>query len=380
MDFGLTDEQEQLQRTARQVLEQECPPAFVRQVTGEPDGFSRRLHGKLAELGFTGLIVPEPYGGMGLGMLDLALVLEEMGRAVVPGPFFSSSALAAAALRQGPAALKKQLLPAIASGTAIGTLAFLEASDRLDSAGIAAKARRLRREYELNGIKMFVADALAADFFIAAFRTSGRGDRGVSLFVVPRDAPGLRIDPLQSVDVTRRVAEVEFRRVRIPAEARLGPEGGGWPILARGLEIGALGIAADCLGGAQRALEMSVEYAKVRTQFGKPIGSFQAMKHIAAEMVADIEPARSLVWHAAYQLDAAPRTAAASVAMAKARLSEVYSLTANRAVQMHGGIGFTWEHDLHFWFKRAAFNLTAFGDPAYHRERVAQLARFSAAS
>jgi alkylation response protein AidB-like acyl-CoA dehydrogenase len=381
MDFGLSEEQELLQQSARDFLARECPVSFVREMMASDDGFSRALHGKMAAQGWTGLIIPEALGGQGLGMLDLALLSEEMGRAVVPGPYFSSSVLAALTLvssaTQAPASgLKKQWLPRIAAGEAIGTLAFVEEQDRLDAAGITARCTRRGAGYRLDGTKLFVTDAHVADFVIAAFRSRGQDTAGVSLFLVPRETPGVTVLPLRSVDQTRRPCEVVFRNVDVPAGARLADDRTAWKVLSRVMDAACVWLAADSLGGAQRALEMSVDYAKVREQFGRPIGSFQAIKHIAAEMVSELEPARSLVWYAAYAYDAEPRAAARAAAMAKARLSDVYSRTANRAVQIHGGIGFTWEHDMHLWFKRAKWNETAFGDATFHRERVAQLAGF----
>jgi alkylation response protein AidB-like acyl-CoA dehydrogenase len=196
------------------------------------------------------------------------------------------------------------------------------------------------------------------------------------LFLVPRDTAGMTIQPLHTVDQTRRPCEVVLRNVDVPASARLADESKGWKILSRVIDAAAVLLAADSLGGAQRALEMAVDYAKVREQFGRPIASFQAVKHLCAEMVSEIEPSRSLVWYAAYAYDHDTRNAARAASMAKARLSDVYARTTNRAVQIHGGIGFTWEHDLHLWFKRAKWNEAAFGDATYHRERLAQLAGF----
>lgn len=377
MDFGLTEEQELLQQSARDFLASECPPAFVREVAFKGDGFPRSLHEKMAGMGWTGLIIPEKFGGLGLGLFDLAVLAEEMGRAVVPGPFFSSSVLAALTLMHAAsAAHRKQWLPQIAGGSAVGTLAFLEESDRLEPEGIIARCAKARDGYRLNGTKLFVSDAHIADFIIAAFRSRGSGADGVNLFVVPRDTPGVSVLPLEDIDQTRRVCEVVFRNVEVPASARVADEAKGWKVLSRVMDAAAVVLAADSLGGAQRVLEMAVEYSKVRQQFGRPIGSFQALKHIAAEMVSEIEPARSLVWYAAYAQDAQQRDAARAASVAKARLSEVYSRAANRSVQIHGGIGFTWEHDLHLWFKRAKWNEHAFGDPTYHRERIAQLAGF----
>ncbi len=376
MDFGLSEEQEQLQSSVREFLARECPPAFVREVAKHDDGYPRGLYAQMAALGWTGLIIPEAHGGSGLGLLDLALLLEEMGRAALPGPFFSSAVLGTLALTYGgTVAQKRAWLPKLASGAVVATLALLDAGDRLDAEGVKVRARKSKGGYRLSGNMMFVTDAQVSELLIAVFRTGGRGEDGVTSFLVPRDTPGVAIKPLESVDLTRRPCEVEFRDVEVPASAVLGSEGNGWKAIARVLDAAAVALAADSLGGAERALEMAVEYAKVREQFGRPIGSFQAVKHLAAEMVAEIEPSRALVWYAAYAHDALPREAAKAASMAKARLSDVYSRTANRAVQIHGGIGFTWEHDMHLWFKRAKWNEYAFGDATYHRERLARLAK-----
>ncbi len=377
MDFGLSEEQEMLQRSAREFLTQECPPTFVRALYKDEEGFSRELQRKMAEQGWTGLLIPENYGGLGLTLLDMALLLEEMGRAVVPGPFLFSSVLFTLALMHGgTTAQKKAWLSRVATGEAVGTLAFLEADDRLDAAGVALKARKSREGYSLSGTKLFVPFAAVAEALVVATRTSGRGEQGISLVLVERATPGMTIKPLEIFDQTRRVYEVEFANVTVPHSALVGKEGEGWKVLARLLDAACIALAADSLGGAQKALEMAVEYTKVRTQFNRPIASFQALKHMAADMASEIEPARALVWYAAHAFDAHPREASRAAALAKARLSDVYARTTNRAVQMHGGIGFTWEHDLHFWFKRSKWNEFAFGDATFHRERLAQLEGF----
>lgn len=375
MDFGLSEEQELLQQSARDFLSRECAPAFVREVMRpDGDGHSRVFHGKLAEMGWTGLIVPEAFGGLGLSLLDLVVLAEEMGRAAMPGPFFSSSILATLALARGAAAHKKAWLPKIASGTAIGALAFLEESDRLDAAGIATTCKETRSGYRIDGRKLFVTDAHVADFLVVAARGRGKDEAGVCLLLVARDAPGLTVTPLHSIDQTRRPCEVVFDAVEVPAAALIvGPEKG-WKVLRQVMDAACIVLAADSLGGSEKSLEMAVEYSKVRQQFGRPIGSFQAVKHMAAETVSEIEPARSLVWYAAYAFDNDPKDAPRAAALAKARLSDVYTRATNRAVQIHGGIGFTWEHDMHLWFKRAKYNELAFGDATYHRERLAQLA------
>jgi alkylation response protein AidB-like acyl-CoA dehydrogenase len=377
MDFGLSEEQEMLQQSAREFLTQECPPHFVRATYTEPDGFSRELHRKMAEQGWTGLLVPESYGGLGLGMLDMVVLLEEMGRAVVPGPFMFSSGLATLALMQGGTSTqKKNWLPRFASGEGVGTLAFLEADDRIDAAGIRLKAKKTRDGYILSGTKMFVPFAAVADVLLTAIRTKGTAEEGISLLLIERDTPGVTITPLEIFDQTRRVYEVVFKNTTVPTTALIGGEDQGWKVLTRVIDAACIALAADSLGGAQKSLEMAVEYTKVRTQFNRPIASFQALKHMAAEMASDIEPARSLVWYAAHVFDKLPRETARAASLAKACLSDVYARTTNRAVQMHGGIGFTWEHDMHFWFKRAKWNEFAFGDATYHRERLAQLEGF----
>ncbi len=267
-------------------------------------------------------------------------------------------------------------MPRIVSGDAIGTFAFLEADDRLDAAGVTLEAKKSPDGYVLTGVKMFVPFAVVADVLLVTARTSGNGEAGVSLFLVDGKAAGLEVRPLDIFDQTRRVYEVEFKNVITPKDALVDSEGEGWKSVARVLDAACIALAADSLGGSQKALEMAVEYTKVRTQFNRPIASFQALKHMAAEIISEIEPARSLVWYAAHAFDALPREASRAAALAKARLSDVYARTTNRAVQMHGGIGFTWEHDMHFWFKRAKWNEFAFGDPTYHRERLAQLEGF----
>ena len=377
MDFGLSAEQELLQNTAREFLSQECPPGLVRELYDDPKGFSPELHRKTAELGWTGLLIPEAHGGLGLGMLDMAVLLEEIGRAVVPGPFVFSSVLTTLGLVQAGSSTQQQTwLPRLAAGQAIGTLAFLEADDRLDARGVRLKAKKTKHGYVLSGTKMFVPFAEVADVLLVVARTSGKAEQGISLFLVERQAPGLSLAPLAIVDQTRRVYRAEFQQVAVPKTALLGKKDKGWKIVARLLDAACVALAADSLGGAQKALELAVEYTKTRTQFNRPIASFQALKHMAAEMASDIEPARSLVWYAAYAFDALPAEASRAAALAKARLSDVYARTTNRAVQMHGGIGFTWEHDMHFWFKRAKWNEFAFGDATYHRERLARLDGF----
>ncbi|MGH7917599.1 MAG: acyl-CoA dehydrogenase family protein, partial [Candidatus Binataceae bacterium] len=272
--------------------------------------------------------------------------------------------------RGGDAEIKNRWLRALSAGDSVGTVGLVEASDTLNPVELSTSARNAGSGWVLNGTKMFVPYAHVADFIVVAARTS---PRHVGLFVVETRTAGVSVRMLKHLDLTRRVSLVELEGVSVPLQARLDGGVGLYHWLCR---IGAVAVAADSLGGAERALEMAVEYSKVREQFGKPIGSFQALKHAAAEIVADLEPARALLWYAAHAQDVLPDEADRAAAMAKARLSEVYSQTAGRAVLMHGGIGFTWEHDLHLWFKRARFNEAYFGAPGFHRERVAQLSGY----
>ena len=367
MDFGLSEEQQQLKESARAFLSGECPTTFVRKTMATDDGYPRELYEHIAKLGWTGLIVPEKFGGAGLGMLDMAMVLEEGGYAAMPGPFLVSSMLAASALKlSGSEKLNSKWLTALAEGRAIGTVAVVENAASIDPRDINSIASKAAAGWHLSGTKMFVPYANVADFIVVA----AKHDSDIFLFVVDTKSPGVTIRSLKNLDLTRRVSSVELKSA--PAERLKG----GTDLFAKLIDIAAIAVAADSLGGTERALEMAVDYSKVREQFGKPIGSFQALKHAAAEIVADVEPARAMLWYAAYAQDIGAADASRVTAMAKARLCDIYSRATDRAVLMHGGIGFTWEHDMHLWFKRARFNESYFGSPSFHRERVASLGAY----
>jgi len=375
MDFGLNDDQQMLAESARAFLDAESPTSLVRRIGDDPIGQCPELNAKIAAQGWTGLLVPESEGGLGLGVLEAAILLTELGRTLAPTPFLSSSVLATTLLSSaGSAAQRRYWLPRLATGEALATVAWLEESDRLEPAGTALRARRARDRFRLSGAKLFVLDADIADIYLVAARTAaGLGPDGVSLFAIPRDTPGLSLTPLDGFDRTRRLFEIKFDDVVVERDQRIGREGTAWRHIQRMLDVACVALAAECQGGAERALELAVEYAKIREQFGRAIGSFQAVKHMAAECFSEIEPSRSLVWYAAHAQQSHNREASRAASMAKARLGEVYSRTTNKAVQMHGGIGFTWEHDIHFWFKRAKANEALFGSPTFHRERVAAL-------
>jgi alkylation response protein AidB-like acyl-CoA dehydrogenase len=376
MDFGFNQEQELLRATARKFFENECTSEFVRKRMAEPAGVTDEFWHKLAEQGWLGLIYPEEYGGSALGFVDLTVLMEEMGRAVMPGPFFSTVLLGGLSIQEaGSAAQKKEWLGKIAEGQAKATLAFTEPNARWDAAAVTATAKESGGKYTLHGTKLFVLDAHVADVIVVAARTreGKRPEDGLSLFLVPRGATGLEVKLLPTMDQTRKLCEVTLKDVSVPADALLGAKDQAWAPLARVLDRATVALCAEMCGGAQRVLDMTTEYAKIRIAFGKPIGSYQGVKHRAADMLVEIENAKSLTYYAAWAVDENVPEAPLAASMAKAYASDAYRRTAGAGIQLHGGIGFTWEHDLHLYFKRAKSSEFTFGDAGYHRERVAQL-------
>jgi alkylation response protein AidB-like acyl-CoA dehydrogenase len=375
MDFGFNQEQELLRNTARKFLENECTSEFVRARMAEPAGVTDAFWAKLAEQGWTGLVYPEEFGGTGLGFVDLTVLMEEMGRAVMPGPFFSTLLGGLTILEAGSAAQKKEWLTKIAGGEAKAALAFTEPNARWDAAAVAVTAREAGGKYTLSGTKLFVLDAHVADVIVVVGRTreSKRPEEGLSLFLVPKGARGLSVKLLPTMDQTRKLCEVKFDDVVVGADALLGPRDGAWVPLARVLDRATVALCAEMCGGAQRVLDMTTEYAKIRVAFGKPIGSYQGVKHRAADMLVESENAKSLTYYAAWAVDENVPEAPLAASMAKAYASDAFRRIAGAGIQLHGGIGFTWEHDLHLYFKRAKSSEFTFGDATYHRERVAQL-------
>ncbi|HVG79810.1 MAG TPA: acyl-CoA dehydrogenase [Patescibacteria group bacterium] len=375
MDFGFNQEQELLRNTARKFLENECTSEFVRARMAEPAGVTDAFWTKLAEQGWTGLVYPEEFGGTGLGFVDLTVLMEEMGRAVMPGPFFSTLLGGLTILEAGSAAQKKEWLTKIAGGEAKAALAFTEPNARWDAAAVAVTAREAGGKYTLSGTKLFVLDAQVADVIVVVARTreSKRPEEGLSLFLVPKGTRGLSVKLLPTMDQTRKLCEVKLEDVVVGAEALMGPRDGGWTPLARVLDRATVALCAEMCGGAQRVLDMTTEYAKIRIAFGKPIGSYQGVKHRAADMLVESENAKSLTYYAAWAVDENVPEAPLAASMAKAYASDAFRKIAGAGIQLHGGIGFTWEHDLHLYFKRAKSSEFTFGDATYHRERVAQL-------
>lgn len=367
MNFAFTDEQEELRKTVRSFLENKSSEEAVREMMETEDGYDPAVWSQMGEqMGLQGLSIPEEFGGSGYGFVELGIVLEEMGRALLCAPFFSTAVLAANTLLQsGDDAAKAKYLPGIASGETIATLAYTEPSGKWDESGITMEATKTGDGYTLSGTKSFVLDGHAADLILVAAKTAA----GTSLFAVQGDAAGLTKTNLSTMDQTRKQAKLDFDNT--PAEL-IGEEGKGWDTLETVLDLAAVALAAEEVGGAQKVLEMAVDYAKVRVQFGRPIGSFQAIKHKCADMLLEVESAKSAayygMWCASEMNDELPSTAS----LAKAYCSEAYFHAAAENIQIHGGIGFTWEHPAHLYFKRAKSSELLFGDPTYHREQLAQ--------
>jgi alkylation response protein AidB-like acyl-CoA dehydrogenase len=378
MDIGFTEEQELLRESARRFLESECTAQFVRQRMAESAGVTDEFWRKLADQGWFGIVYPEEEGGSGLGLVDLVVLMEEMGRAVMPGPFLSTVLLGGAAIAEtGAPAQRRQWLPQIVAGSAKAALAWTESNLRWDAAGITLRAHEAGGGFRLSGTKMFVGDAHLADILVIAARTRDGStmEDGVSLFLVPKDTPGLAVSVLPTIDETRKLCEVRLDNVALPAGALLGEIHQGWVALSRVIARATVALAAEMCGGAQQVLDMTVAYAKMRVAFGKPIGSYQGVKHQAADMLVALENAKSLTYYAAWAVDQGLEEAPLAVSMAKAASSDMSRKIAGIGIQLHGGIGMTWEHDLQLYFKRAKASEVAFGDATWHRERVARLMR-----
>jgi alkylation response protein AidB-like acyl-CoA dehydrogenase len=376
MDIGFTEEQELLRESARRFLESECTTQFVRQRMAEPTAVTDEFWQKLAEQGWLGIVYPEEEGGSGLGLVDLVVLMEEMGRAVMPGPFLSTVLLGGAAISEaGAPAQRRQWLPQITAGAAKAALAWTEPNLRWDAGGITLAAREAGAGFTLSGTKLFVGDAHPADILVVAARTRDGStlEDGVSLFLVPRGTPGLSIVILPTIDETRKLCEVRLDNVALPPAALLGEIHQGWAPLSRVIAHATVALSAEMCGGAQQVLDMTVAYAKIRIAFGKPIGSYQGVKHQAADMLVALENARSLTYYAAWAVDQGLEEAPLAVSMAKAAASDMYRKVAGTGIQLHGGIGMTWKHDLQLYFKRAKASEVAFGDATWHRERVARL-------
>jgi alkylation response protein AidB-like acyl-CoA dehydrogenase len=353
MQFGLSESQQILKDTARKFFAGECPMAHTRKLMETETAYDPELWQKLAGQGFTGIIFPEEHGGMGLGKVELALLTEEAGYALLPGPLFSTLMAGAVIDACGSAEQKKKYLAPICGGEARATVALLESGASWDTSGLKMNIAGGK----LSGTKLFVTDAGVADLLVVV---AGNG-----VFVADAKASGLSVRPMKGMDLTRKTYSVEFKNT--PAE-QLSDNGG----LGRALEIATAALSAEMTGGMQRVLETTVAYAKTRKQFGKPIGSFQAVQHMCADMYLETESARSAAYYAAWALEENVADAGVAVSIAKMYASDASRTVGNRGIQVHGGMGFTWENDLHLYYRRAKASETMLGDAGFHRERIAR--------
>ena len=372
MIFAFSTEQEEFRRTVRAFLVQKSPESEVRRLMDSEPGYDDAVWRQMAgQLGLPGLLIPEEFGGSGCSFVELGIVLEEMGRAQLCAPFFSTAVLAAnLLLGLDDDSASKGHLRGIAAGETIATVALTEDCGSWEESAITAAATRGSSGWKINGHKSFVLDGHIADLIIVAARTAN----GVSLFAVDGDATGLTRVPLATMDQTRRLARLQLDDT--PATL-LGIEGRGWPHLERLLDLAAVALAAEQVGGAQFVLEMTAGYAMDRVQFGRTIGSFQAIKHKLADMLMAVESAKSAAYYAAWCAAQDNTTLAVAASLAKSYCSEAFSHTATECIQIHGGIGFTWEHPAHLYFKRAKSSELLFGHPVHHRERLAKLLEIS---
>ena len=372
MNFGFTEEQDLLRAEVRKFLDQNCPLEEVRKIAETEEGYSQSYFRRAAELGWVGLTLPAKYGGMGLSWFDLVVVLEETGRSLFPSPIIPTVLAGTAIAIAGTEEQQKRWLPGISEGTKIGTLAFLEENDRLDVAGVTLVGKRDGDAWVLTGEKHFVLDATNADVFVVAFRT-GAGAENVSLALVERDTAGVDVTAWPSIDTTKRQGVVRFDGVGVGADSLLGEPGNAAPLFANLIDRGAVATTAEIIGAAEAALHLATEYAKERVQFGQPIGRFQGIKHPLAEMFVDVESFKSLLYYAAWALDEDPGEAPVATSRAKAYASEAFARIGIEVVQIHGGVGYTWEYDAQLYLKRAKWSRPVFGASDYHYNRVAEL-------
>lgn len=367
MNFGFSEEQDELRKMVRRFLEEKSPESEVRRLMATPEGYDPAVWAQMAnELALQGLGIPEEFGGQGFGPVELYVVFEEMGAALLCSPYFSTVALAANALLfVGDDADKSAYLPGIASGETIATVALTDDAGGWDLSTTSTKATRSGEDFVLDGIRSYVTDGSTANLILVPAMTT----KGLSLFAVAGDAKGLTREPLSTMDQTRKQSRLEFKGT---IAKLVGKEGGALAGLDATLQVAAAALAAEQVGGAQRVLDASVEYAKTRVQFGRPIGSFQAIKHKCADMLLDVESAKSAAYYAAWSAQELSDELPIAASLAKSFCSEAYFHCAAENIQIHGGIGFTWEHPAHLYFKRAKSSELFLGDPAYHRELLAR--------
>jgi alkylation response protein AidB-like acyl-CoA dehydrogenase len=373
MDLGLSEEQEMLKNFARDFLEKECPEKLVRDMEEDEKGYSPELWQKMAEQGWQGLVIPPEYGGSGMTFVDLIILLEEFGRALVPGPFIPTVIGGAIPITEiGSEEQKKEFLPKLATGETIMTLALTEPTARFDAEGVELEAKAEGDAFVLNGTKLFVRDSHVSDYMVVVARTKkgANPEDGITLFLVDSKSPGITHTLLKTI-ASDMQTEVKFENVKVSKNNVLGQVDKGWAPLKSVILKAAVAECAYLVGLAQMDFEISVNYAKERVQFGRPIGAFQAIQHKCADMVTDVDGARFIMYKAAWSVSENEPDAEMDVHMAKAWCSEATRRVVAHGQQIHGGIGFTKDYKLQLYFRRQKAAELAWGDADYHRELVA---------
>jgi len=372
MEFDLSKPQKLLKDSAREFLTRNCKSKRVRELMNTETANDDELWQAMADQGWTGLVIPEEYGGLGAGLLDLTVVCEEMGRACLPGAFPATLFSTALIDRAASPKQKAEYLEAIASGSLKATVAQLEETADWNLNAIKLKAMRDNGRLLVSGRKLFVPDAASADLLICVAASDSANGESPVILPVRKGANGVEIESMPSMDATRKLYKVEFNNVSVNGADVFGADGNAFGALLQATQVATVALCAEMVGGMQWVLDTTVEYAKTRQQFGRPIGSFQAVQHQCADMLLMTESARSATYYAAWAVNEGASNAGTAVSIAKAYCSDAFREVGNRGVQVHGGIGFTWEHDLQLYYKRSKASETMFGDATFHRERIAR--------
>jgi len=370
MNFGFTDEQDLLRSEVRRFLDARCPIEEVRRIAETPSGYCEKVWSELAELGWLGLVIPEQYGGVGLGWIDLVVLLEESGRTLFPSPLIANTLAATAIVLAGDEGQKQRWLPGLSNGSQVGTVALLEEGDLVSVEGMQLSAVRDGDDYVLTGQKRYVADPEAASLFVVSFRTDG-GD--LALAVIEAKSPGVTATSFPMIDATKRMGNLDLSGVRVPAGQVLAGEGSVEKMLTTLLDAGAIAVTAEMSGAVDAAIALTVKYANDRIQFGHPIGHYQGVKHPLAEMYVDLESFKSLLYYAAWCFDMGSDELSRYASLAKAYACDTFIRTGIDSIQLHGAIGFTTEYDIQLYFKRSKWARPMFGDAETHYGRVLAL-------
>lgn len=369
MDFGFSEEQDMLRKSVRDFLEAKSPVTRVRELMDSDGGFDRDLWRAAGQLGWFAMLAPEAHGGAGQSIVDVVVIAEELGRLVQPGPFLPANVVALALSERGTDEQQAAHLPGLLNGETTAAWAIAEPGRAWDAAGVELEATPSGDGFRLDGVKTYVQDAASADVILVTARHNG----GLAQFLVDATADGVRADPLKTLDLTRSLCKVHFEGVTVPADRVIGDPGGDEEQTARQLMAAAIITCAESVGGAQQVLDMTVEYAKNRVQFDRPIGSFQAIKHKCANMLMWLEASKAATYYAALAFQDGMDDLAEAVSIAKSYVGDAYAAIAGEGLQVHGGIGFTWEHDVHLYLRRSKSNQVLWGEPSWHRERICEL-------